>query len=340
MKNMNILLPEAQARLQEFFPQGEVSLSAGETFFYPGEDTAPYRILPAQANKSAVQAILARDSVDKSLATSKADASKKLLFLPHVTPNFQTWLRAGGHEFLDANGNAWLEGPNYRFWIEGRKNRKTVGLGSASQPSRAFTATGLRVIFVLLVDENLLAQPIRTIAAAAGVSIGAVSQALADLEKEGYLLIRGRKRFWVQKGRLARRWLELYAAVLKPKLRSRRFDGPAPARMLEAKESWGKYAWLGGEAAMLAKGYGIRPVETRLYSDYPWAGLVRDFRLRPSEVGNVVLTEPFWNPEHFEDPFYVPPLLILADELAEGDERQVLVAQEMWRQDEDLQKLR
>lgn len=340
MKNMNILLPEAQARLQEFFPQGEVSTSAGETFFYPEDKATPYRILPTQANKSAVQAILAQDSIDKSFSASKADASKKLLFLPHVTPNFQAWLEEEGHEFLDANGNAWLEGPNYRFWIEGRKKRKTVGLGSASEKSRAFTATGLKVIFVLLVDENLLTQPVRTIAAAAGVSIGAVSQALADLEKGGYLLIRGRKRFWVQKSRLARRWLELYAAVLKPKLRSRRFDGPAPAQMLEAQETWGEYARLGGEAAMRAKGYGIRPVETRFYSDYPWAGLVRDFRLRPSETGNVVLTEPFWNPEHFEDSFYVPPLLILADELAEGDERQVLVAQEMWRQDEDLQELR
>ncbi|MBM7051601.1 hypothetical protein JR346_01060 [Rothia sp. ZJ932] len=64
----------------------------------------------------------------------------------------------------------------------------------------------------------------------------------------------------------------------------------------------------------------------------------RALRLRPSQGGNVILTERFWNPDYLPESDVVPSLSIFADESIDGDERQTLIAQDMWRDDEDLQK--
>ncbi|WP_370592603.1 hypothetical protein [Rothia sp. ZJ932] len=51
-----------------------------------------------------------------------------------------------------------------------------------------------------------------------------------------------------------------------------------------------------------------------------------------------MLTERFWNPDYLPESDVVPSLSIFADESIDGDERQTLIAQDMWRDDEDLQK--
>ncbi|MDO4898155.1 MAG: hypothetical protein Q3965_02500 [Rothia sp. (in: high G+C Gram-positive bacteria)] len=101
---------------------------------------------------------------------------------PHVTRNFQEWLHEQKHEFIDASGNAWMAGEGCTIWVEGRRSHKVPQADEPKRTSRAFTATGLRVVFVLLVSLELVGAPVRTISEAAGVSIGAVSNVLKDLD--------------------------------------------------------------------------------------------------------------------------------------------------------------
>lgn len=66
--------------------------------------------------------------------------------------------------------------------------------------------------------------------------------------------------------------------------------------------------------------------------------LVRNLRLIPNDEGNVLWGERFWNSAYLPESSIVPSLLVFADEFANGDERQMLIAQEMWKKDENLQR--
>ncbi|MBM7051602.1 hypothetical protein [Rothia sp. ZJ1223] len=95
-----------------------------------------------------------------------------LLCFPHVTRGFQQWLHSKNIQFVDASGNAWIEGKNYKIGVEGRRPKNVPDLDGHQQMSRAFTATGLRAVFMLLVNQDLLEQPVRSLADAAGISVG------------------------------------------------------------------------------------------------------------------------------------------------------------------------
>lgn len=350
MKNMNkTVWVRVRDQLKRIFPKSKYEERDDDIYFYPSEEQGPYRLEARDASKNSVNAssfqhsvIAMRHGQSPGVLEGKTHLETPiLLVLPYVNRSFHEWLREHGHQFIDSSGNAYLEGHGYKIWIEGRKKSDSLNQSPSKGTSRAFTVTGLRVVFVLLVLPDLLSKPVRTIADAAGVSLGAAAYALQDLERDKHILVNGRKRRWVNESRTAQLWMALYATVLKPKLKSRRCAGPTPHEIVDKlTDAWKGEAQLGGEAAMLAKGYGIRPIETRFYGDFPWGSLTHRLRLVPSEAGNVILMERFWNPSYFPDTDYVPTLLIFSDESLGGDERQSFIAQEMWRADEDLQRFR
>ncbi|QRZ62671.1 hypothetical protein [Rothia sp. ZJ932] len=198
-----------------------------------------------------------------------------LLCFPHVTRGVQQWLHSKNIQFVDPSGNAWIEGKNYKIWVEGRRPKNVPDLDGRQQMSRAFTATGLRAVFMLLVNQDLLEQPVRSLADAAGISVGAASNVLKSLEHEGFIRINGRRSF-IQKSKLAKRWIEMYPVALKPKLRTRISAGSEPAEVIKRRDEWSDSIQLGGEVAMLAKGYGIRPVESLLYGGFPWGDVTHE----------------------------------------------------------------
>ena len=344
MENVNgTVFERALGRLMELFPRGR--WEAEKSLFYPCEGQKPYFLEAREASRNSVNAsiFMRQVKMNRQQAPEMQEVydevnATTLLVLPYVTPSFHEWIRQQNQQFIDVAGNAYLEGHGYRIWIEGRKKGGNLSQGSSKSASRAFTPAGLRVVFAVLVNPDVLNEPVRTLADAAGVSIGAVSNALRDLDRDGYIRVARSGRFLLKPQQLARRWVELYAGILKPKLRTRVCLGPGPYEIVEEVKAWDSDVQLGGETAMLTKGYGIRPEESLFYGVYPWKEVTRALRLRPDPEGNIVLRERFWNPTYFPKSGLAPSLLIFADEFADGDERQALIAQEMWSHDEDLQR--
>jgi hypothetical protein len=127
-----------------------------------------------------------------------------VLITPYVTPQQAEKLRQANVQFLDGAGNAFLNQPPLYVFVKGNR---PVEINSGGRATRAFTATGLRVLFALLCNPALASAPYREIAAAAGASLGAVSQALDDLKNAGYLFGRGaRGRALANHRELLRRW--------------------------------------------------------------------------------------------------------------------------------------
>lgn len=254
------------------------------------------------------------------------EESDYLLCLPYVSRSMHEWLRDQKLNFIDASGNAWIDVPGTRIWVEGRP--KSVPSYGTIGKSRAFKATGLKIIFVLLVWEELLNSTVREIADAAGVSIGAVSNTLKDLVQEGYLSVEGRHRRFRNMRQLQQRWIEHYITELIPKLKTRRVQGPTPKEWREVieDENLSRYS-MSGENALALHGLGIAPENTLLYGHYPWREVIMKFRLIPDAHGNTLLREQFWNNPLGHNK--TPKLLIYADVLATQDSRQIEIAEKL-----------
>lgn len=258
-------------------------------------------------------------------------AERRILALPHVSPGEGAKLRARGTQYVDSGGNAWINVPGLTVWIEGRKPAYKPRAG-IERPSRAFRPTGLKVIFALLCTRHLQDAPLREIASAAGVSLGAVSNTLTELRDSGLLAESRGRRFLTDRQRLTERWIEHYVSTLRPTLSERRVDGPEPRWWMtdEGKDVTHRlHMQLGGESALQHLGLGLRAGETVLYGAPPWQGIVLELKMPPSAEGRVVLRERFWDAEILGGKAVVPSLLVYADAIASGDERQIEIAKEL-----------
>ncbi len=173
-------------------------------------------------------------------------------------------------------------------------------------------------------EEN---KPYRVMANTANIANGAVAWAIKDLKKLGYLIDMGKKgRRLIKKKELLQRWVNLYAELLRPKLLIGRYTTD--------NTDWWKNqdiinvnALYGGEtgAALLTK-Y-LKPQNHTIYTKDNYGKLLLQLKLKNDPNGNIEVLKQFWN---FEDTRaeknLVNPVLIYADLLATGDNRNIETA--------------
>lgn len=96
-------------------------------------------------------------------------SGKPVIITPFIPEEVALDLRARGVGFIDAAGNASLTAPGVRILISGR--RRSVERRSTSD--RAFRPAGIRLVFCLLSEPQLLNGNYREMAAAAAIALGA-----------------------------------------------------------------------------------------------------------------------------------------------------------------------
>jgi hypothetical protein len=256
----------------------------------------------------------------------------------HVPDGLGRRYRAGGVNYIDSGGNAWISAPGYLVNVEGRKPAIARSPGR-ERPSRALSPTGLQVVFALLVRPDLVASPLRQIAAAADVSLGATQGAVEDLKGEGFVFSTGGKRALADVPKLADQWVTRFETDLRPRLDEATLHGPEPRWWISHLSDARWDAALSGETAMAALGYPIRPETVTLYGQPPWHPVRKAARLKAGELPNVSLRERFWNTDYLGADALVPRLLVYADALASDDARQIEVAREMRQEDAELRRL-
>lgn len=250
----------------------------------------------------------------------RARGGKPLLVADHVTPPLADALRAQGIEFIDTAGNAFLNQPPLLVFVKGQR---TVEEWPALERGRAFQATGLQVLFALLVRPELVVRPYREIAAAAGVAHGTVGWVMAELPGLGYVAKVGGRRRIINGERLFDRWTEAYARTLRPKLLLGRYRGDLDA--LQRNTRWDGVL-LGGELAAARLTRHLRPGTATLYAEAVDPKVLLRLILKADAQGNVDFRRRFWNfPD--EETELTPNLLVYADLLAIGDARCLETAQ-------------
>jgi len=245
-----------------------------------------------------------------------------LLMATYINPRLAEELREGGIQFVDTVGNAYLNQPPLYVFVKG--NKPPVDL---AQPQPTFRPTALKVIFAFLCNPGLENENYRRIALAAGVALGAVGSVMGNLKQTGHLLeVRRKERRLIQKEALLARWLLEYPERLRPKLFLGFFRG-RPGWWQQATLNPPHAQW-GGEVAAAKLTGGLKPQLVTIYTDREHlAPLVAEYRIRKEAGAETEILQRFWNPvEPWEPKETVHPLLVYADLMATGNQRNAEIA--------------
>lgn len=237
----------------------------------------------------------------------------------YINPGMASRYRRLGLFYADLAGNAWIRQPGLYLFVEGRR-RPASAPDSVAGP-RPMTTSWLRLGYVLMARPSLSDVPIRQLADAAGLSVGATHRALDELTAQGHIVQGRGGRSLRRMQELAERWVIGYSARLLPTLETRYWRGPEPNSWV--LEGLARGATIAGEAIEPAIQH---PACTTLFDDPPYVALVRRGRLRPvvdpsTETANVVTRKRFWNEGALQLGGVASPMLTSAELLASPDER-------------------
>lgn len=257
-----------------------------------------------------------------------------MLITDYVNPNMADRLKEMGLAFIDLAGNAYLNEPPIFVYIKGNRPLGKKLLGATQKPTRAFQPTGLKMLFGLLTNPELLNEPYRDIAEATDVALGTVGWVFTDMREHGLMFEgKGRERRLTQKRRLIEEWVTAYPDKLRPKLRLGRYRAPMHRWWEKVNLEPHKAQW-GGEVAAAKITQYLKPEKTVIYADAIPARLIVENQLKTDPDGDVEILKRFWKPQNVGQTTnqtnvpldIVPPLLIYADLMATADDRNVETA--------------
>jgi hypothetical protein len=253
-------------------------------------------------------------------------AENIMVFSKYVPPQIADELAGHGVQFIDAVGNQHVHiDDRYFVRASGKRPARTI-----PAEYRSTQPTGYLVYFALLADRSLRSAPIRTVAAAAGVSKSAVSNAIARLEAQKLFVRRRANSNWIDTRALLERWLVGYAEVVRPRflVGAYRAQDPDPIRFEKQLEvqmprdtSW---AFGGGAAAYRLTGH-YRGESSLIHVSDPPADLPRRLRVvradHDPKPSLVLLRAPGPLLLQGVAPRTAHPLLVYTELLCAGDER-------------------
>lgn len=253
-----------------------------------------------------------------------------MLVAAHLFPKIKEELREHNVAYMEANGNIFLRNNGIMLLIE---TNKPLAIEKKTS-NRAFTKTGLKVVFEFLRNETWVNQTYQAIAEHTGTTAGNIFNVITGLLNEGFLLPVTKNEFKLNnKKALLDKWVTTYGEKLKPALRVGRF------RFLKEDDfiNWkkinlqpGKTLW-GGEPAGDILTHYLNPEELTLYTKEGRNELMKNYRLIPDENGNVKVYQKFWRLDD-ADIETVPPILVYADLINMNDRRSRETAQKIYNE--------
>jgi len=242
-----------------------------------------------------------------------------MIIAEKIFPNIKEILRKNQVGYLDTAGNIYIKtGGNYIF-IDGNKpvdEEKPV-------TNRAFTKTGLRTVFCLLLERDAINSPYRQLAETSGVALGNIKNVMEGLREAGFILQVNKRKMALQNKRaLLDRWISGYRETLKPALAIGNFRIWDKNKLLNWRQlpmQPGEMVWGGEPAAEELTGY-IKPTVFTVYTDQTRAAIMPRWTLLPDTKGEIQLYKKFWKVP-LDAQGYAPPLLVYADLLITDDPR-------------------
>lgn len=252
-----------------------------------------------------------------------------MVIAENIFPKIKEDLQRHNIAYLETNGNVFLRLlPNYFIWIDHHKPQNVL-----KEVNRAFTKTGLRVTFLILLDKTYINRPYREIADKAEVGLGNVSIIMNGLIALKLLVRKNEKDFLLpDKRALLERWIGAYDERLKPTIHEGNYrflnnDDFFNWRNIKLKP--GATLW-GGEPAGDLYTDNLNPEILTIYTTENRAELMKNYRLVPDERGKIQIYKTFWKIEAHYAHRAVPPVLAYADLINTGNQRCIDAAQKIY----------
>lgn len=239
-----------------------------------------------------------------------------LLVAEKLYPKTKKELRENDINYIEANGNAYINKNDVYLFIDTNKPLKT----QKEKGNRAFTKTGLKVVFHFLINPQLINRTQREIADFTNVGLGNIPQIINGLWETDHLLKLNTKEYVINDyEELLDKWITEFDQTLRPAVFKQRF------RFQNRDQNWrdihlntNKTLW-GGEPAGDILTDHLRPEKFTLYTTETNKDLMIDYKLIPDEEGEIWVYETFWNNTLNEKT--VPKQLVYTDLMITNDKR-------------------
>jgi len=270
-------------------------------------------------------------------SVNKLPKEKNILFvLDYAKPEMIHFFKENKLFFVDTAGNCYVNLPNFKIFIQGRKNI----LGKLSDTKIAFQKTGLKLIYQLLIEPELMQETYRTIASQTGVSLASVSNILEELKDDKFIFETNSRKINLYKvGDLLHKWVISYGEVLRPKIH-RGYFRSLTSDLEESiiSNNSENEIYFGGEFGARHLNNNITAQKPVLYSNIRLSKMAKTYKIVPisqsqHENERIEVLEVFWNPEKLKGrnsnekmKNIVDPILIYADLLISNDFRKIETA--------------
>jgi hypothetical protein len=259
--------------------------------------------------------------------------ASKAIFIAHsITENIKKELKDNYISYIEMNGNAFIhKHPIYIFISGNKKEQKKI-----PKSNRAFSKTGLKIIFAYLTSTESLNHPIRIWASMLDIgytNFHYVNQGLKELK---YLLAKDANTMILHnKKDLLERWIHHFEEKLKPDLFIGRFSFSNSAdygrwEKLQFKDT--STQW-GGEPAAALLTENLEPQLFTIYTAETKSELVKNYRIVPDEKGNIYVYKNFYRYYPFGHTNMIAhPVLVYADLMITQESRNMIIAKEIYEQ--------
>ncbi|MCB0699213.1 MAG: winged helix-turn-helix transcriptional regulator [Chitinophagales bacterium] len=253
------------------------------------------------------------------LLSSRTDIGQTIVIANKITKDAKDQLVLNKIAYIEGNGNIYLPNDDMYIWLDSNKPAPTSGKIS----SRAFTKTGLKVVFHFLLNEAFLRMSYRQIAEEVGTSLGNVTNILKALKSLGYLSAHPEGGYQLkQKNQLLDKWIDAYEHELKPSIEIGRFRYKNENDYLNWKrtplESQKSY-WGGEPGGHLQTGL-LKPTELTVYTTENRDNLKEHYSWELDAEGYIRVYRKFWNYDRQKSTI-APAILLYADLLNSGTEK-------------------
>lgn len=254
-----------------------------------------------------------------------------IVIAERIFPTLKAKLREYEIAYLDGAGNIFINTDENFIWLDGQKPIE------AEKPitNRAFTKTGLKTVFYLLLHEDAINLPYRTLAAKTNVALGNIKNVIMGLREAGNILQINDKEMQLQnKKALLDRWITGYKETLKPTIHLGNFRFYNNSHFVDWKNlpiKPGETVWGGEPAAEIITNY-LNPEILTIYTTKDKAKLIPQWKLVPDPNGNIRFYQKFWIDQEFDKLKYTPYLLTYADLILTDDPRCIETADMIYNQ--------
>lgn len=214
-----------------------------------------------------------------------------LLVAEKLYPKIKNELRYNEINYLEGNGNVYINNDDFFLYIDTNKITKT----QKKKGNRAFTKTGLKVVFHFLLDPQLINQTQRNIADITNVALGNIPLIINGLLENDFILKLNKREYIINNyEKLLNKWITEFDQTLRPTIFKQRF------RFQNRNQNWRelhldteKTVWGGEPAGDIITNH-LRPEKLILYTKETIKDLMINYRLLPDDEGEIWVYDKFW----------------------------------------------